>query len=614
MTSISSKPVLLDDTELLNVVADPRARLFQVLTRVTAFGPLIVVCAFFPAFQLLTNPTLNEDASLWGLRSLAVANAPTLGSAIVAGSNELGEPMLYQPPLAAWLNGIVVRTLGSNRPLTSSLVALVATGIAIWLMTRLAKRIGGANTALVSALLMCSHPQILELAITPSNGAIGNCLILASFFGFQRHLEGYAVRISTSLFLSGVVWGLAVLAIGPVAFVVPIVFALHSLNQKAGNGPEFKIKRSFQSQLLQSRTVFRSTLFLIGTGLLVSCWWGFVLLQPHGLSFVRSWLSGLPTEYAAHGNGEWHCNLSSLLQPTFRDWLVQQSLILGWLVVGLERSWHAWRRPTSELARRRYQLMLLWWGVAIVGRLLAGLGCTLMPLNTHVWDIALLCPTILLSAVGIGTFIERDVSRRGEFFLFVLLVSLTAARLTMSWLFGLSCGAIAATILVCGPFLMPTMGRKFFGWSEEGWRQLMQLAVYGSLTACLSLGLSQRSSRTNEEARLADLRERLKTFPEVRRISWIASRDQIPVTLRYLLRSRWPKAELVMSEGWDEGLTQAMKDETDSPQSKFLILEWTRRDIRFSADTGQAWQISNLGDPIRFQDRRLSMALIEPRT
>ncbi len=613
MTTILPTPVSLSDSELLRVAKTPRRRLFQILNRASAFAPLIVVCCVLPAFQLLAKPVLDEVESLWGLRSLAVADATSLADILEPGLNEPGEPLIFQPPLAAWLNGIVVRILGPSHPLSTSIVSLTATSLAIWLTTRLAWRMGGANTALISALLMCSHPQVLEMAVAPSNGSIGMCLMLASVFGFQRHLEGKAVRVSSSLAISGIVWGLSLLVIGPVAFTVPLVFALHAMNQKSGMQPEF-VARSFRNQLLQSRTVLRSTWFLVGTGLVVSGWWGLVMFSAHGMAFLRSWVASLPVECLAQGNGDWRCDLRPLLQPSWRDWFGQQSLIIGWLVVGLERSWHAWRCPVSELARRRFQLLMLWWTVVFCGRILAEVVETHFISNTAVWNVALICPTILLAALGIGTLIERDVSRRGEFFLVVLLASLTAARVTASWSFGMVAAAATATYLICFPMLNTLTGRSGNHWSEEAWRRILQITVYGSLAACLGVGLGIRNSVSEDAHRLADVRDRLKTFPEVRRVSLIATRDPVPVTLRYLLRCRWPKAKLTTSEGWDLGLTEAMNQESQSPQSRFLVLEWTSREVRLSADTGQAWKISAAGEPMRFHGRRLSMVLIEPRT
>jgi|GEM_PF-2282685 hypothetical protein len=633
MTSLTPTPLLLDDSELLRAATAPRARLFPVLNRASAFAPLILVCCVLPGFQLLARPTLNEEGSLWGLRALAVANVTTIAEILEPGINEPSQPLIFQPPLSAWLNGFVIRVLGTSHPLSMSLVSLVATAVAIWLTTRLAWRIGGAHTALVSALLMCCHPQTLEMAITPGNGSIGLCLMLASVFGFQRHLEGRWARVSPSLVTSGFVWGLLVLAVGPVALMIPLLFMLHALNQRSGNQPEFA-KPSLRDQLLLSRPVLRSTLFFVALGLVVSAWWGFVI----GFHGFESWWTNLPVDCLAERSTGWHNDLRPFLQPTWREWFEQQSLILAWMIVGFERSWHVFRRPGSELIRRRYQLLLLWWLVAFVGRNLAEFLGMITVTNTMVWNLALLGPTILLAALGIGTLIERAVSRRGEFFLVVLLVSLSVARLSMSWLigresgrssngdeiiasqmslswlFGLAGGACAATVLIFGPRLIPSTGRTEHGWSQAAWRQLLQITVYVSLIACLSFGLVLRTSANDDEHRLSNLRDRFKSLPEVRRISLIATRDPIPMTLIYLLRSRWPDAELVTSEGWDAGLTEAMNQESKSPQSRFLILEWTYRDLRFSANSGLEWRTKPAGEPMRFHGRRLSIVLIEPQS
>ena len=257
---------------------------------------------------------------------------------------------------------------------------------------------------------------------------------------------------------------------------------------------------------------------------------------------------------------------------------------------------------------------MLWFAVTFGGRFLVEIPGMGPVANTSVWNIALIGPTILLSALGIGTLIERAVSKRGEFFLMILLVSLTAARVATSWFIGLACGAAIATFLICTPLLIRLTGRTANGWSEEAWRQLLQFTVYGSLIVCLWLGLRVRNSVSDDSSRLADLGERLTALPEVQRISLIATRGTAPMTLRYVLRSHCPKAQLVISEAWDSGLTDAMNEESKSPRSRYLILEWTRREIRLPADMAQAWKISAAGDPMRFQGRRLSMVLIEPRT
>ena len=140
MTSLSEKPVLLDDFELLRSAATPQTRLFPILLRASAFAPMILVCCVLPAFQLLAQPALNEEASLWGLRSLAAANATTWAELREPGLNEHGQPLLFQPPLPAWLNAIVFRILGPAYRLSSALVSY-SNGGRTRLTTRLAWRL-----------------------------------------------------------------------------------------------------------------------------------------------------------------------------------------------------------------------------------------------------------------------------------------------------------------------------------------------------------------------------------------------------------------------------------------------------------------------------------------
>ena len=610
MTTVIPNPILLNDADLLRAVASPRQQLFTTLNRVSAFAPLIVVCCILPAFQLLTNPGLNELASMWGLRSLAVANSTTIESILEPGINETGQPLIFQPPAVGWLNGFVVWLIGPSHPLSSSLVSLIATGAAIWLVTRCAWRIGGANTALISALLMCSHPQVLESAIVPTNCAFGLCLMLASMFSFQRYLEQGQSLVSWNLFNSGVLFGVSLLAIGPIAFSVPLIFFLLGLISPPR--PRSINELTNNTRVLGSPAL-GSILILVVVGLLVGGWWEVMMLKQYGNSFSRAWWTCLPKECLEPGESDWRTDVCPLLHQSWREWLSQSAMLLGWLLVGVHRCWQESRNSSVALSRRSYEYLLLWWSVLFVGRMIVEVTGAMTVTNTLVWNIALLAPTILLAALGIGSLIERKVSSHTESLLIVLVAGLIVSRLTMSYASGLIGAVPTATMLVFGPLLASAMSFTNTGWSEAGWRQLLRFTVYASLLGCLSAGLDTRNHPSDDVHRMAVLKSRLELLPEVQRISLIASREPIPVALMYILRSRWPQAELVTSEGWDAGLTAAMDKERQMPQSRFLVLEWTRRDIRVSADTGQAWQITAVGDPMWFYGRRLSLVLIGPK-
>ena len=611
MTPVIPNVVVLNDADLLRAVASPRDRLFTTLNRVAAFAPLIAVCCILPAFQLLTNPGLNELASMWGLRSLAVANSTTTKSVLEPGINETGQPLIFQPPAAGWLNGFVVWVIGSSHPLSTSLISLIATGASIWLVTRCAWRIGGATTALISALLMCSHPLVLESAMVPTNCAVGLCLMLASMFCFQRYLEQGQSLVSLNLFGSGVLFGVSLLAMGPIAFSVPLIFFLLGLISPPR--PR-SISELTNNTRVMGTPALRSILILVVVGLLFGGWWEVMMFQQYGNSFWRAWWTSLPKECLQPEESDWRTDVCPFLQQSWCEWLSQSAMLMGWLLIGLHRCWQESRDKTGGLSRRSYEYLLLWWSFLFVGRVIVEIAGSMTATNTLVWNVALLTPSILLAALGIASLIERKVSSSVECALIVLVAGLTVSRLTMSYTSGLFGALLTIAMLAFGPKLASATSFSNTGWTEAGWRQLLRSTVYFSLLGCLSAGLDSQNQVSPEVHRMAVLKSRLEVLPEVQRISLIASRDPIPVALRYILRSRWPQAELVTTEGWDAGLTKAMDQERLKPQSRFLVLEWTRRDIHVSADTGQSWQIAAVGDPMWFYGRRLSLVLIGPRT
>lgn len=602
-----------NDEDLLKIAVAPQQRLFPYLNRTSAFTPLILVCCVFPALQLLTTPALDDEAAIWGLRALAVGNASTVNEILRPGMNESGQPLVFQPPLAAWVNGIVVRALTPSHPFACTLAPLVATAGAIWVLTRLAKRIGGVNTALSSAILMCSFPPTLKMAISPSNESIGFLFLLVSVFSFQKHLEEKLNVFSFQLLLGGIAWGLSILTIGPIAFLVPLLFIFHAANLRAAIPTESHPANS-SDQMNQRWPVIRSIAIIAGIGVAIGAWWEIMMLSKHGWEFWNSWWNNLPQDCLDRKIVDRQVDSCAAIMPSLRDWFDQHALLIAWTLFGLRRSWSLLRYPPSEMVRRRHQLLLLWWSLAIVGRLLVPMTHPTYVVNTAAWNLVLLAPTLLLASLGIGSLIERSKSQRSEFAFIIALVLLTVYRLTFSWLIALTSVVLAAFVILAIPGFRPAISSPDGLWTENAWRQLLQSVVYVSIAICLSIGIGSEDLRFRDEDHLAELRDRLSEIPEVRRVSLIATRDPIPISLRYLLRCRWPKVGIVTNEGWDTGLTRAMNDESQSPSSRFLVLEWTRRNVHLSVDTFQGWQLKSIGDPMRFHGRRLSLLLIEPQT
>lgn len=611
MNDSVATPVLLSDVELLRVATSPRRQLFHTLNRASGFAPLILVCCVFPALQLLNSPGLSEEASLWGLRSLAVANSSTFQTTLQPGLNEAGRPLIFQPPLAAWLNGFAVRYLGTSHVLSTSLVSILAIAMAIWIVTRCAWRIGGAKTALIAALLMCSHPLVLESSIIPTNSALAICLSLMSVFGFQRHLERNEPNVSWSLLVSGVSWGLSLLAVGPIAFVLPAVFVLHSLQAGSSQAvdPDHAVANEHRSW-----SAMTSAISVLLIGLIVGGWWPVMMFAQYGPVFFRCWWSNIPLECLIQAGMEWRTDLCPVFQQSCGTWAGQSALLLGWLLVGLGRAWRESRQLPREPGCQRYQLLGMWWLLTFAGRMYAELMGTVTITNTAVWSVALIAPTVLLASLGIGTLIERALSRRGEMALLIAVIGPSIAYLTSSWQVGALAALLTLIVLLYGPRMVSsTSGNRPMG-CDAGWRSILKVLVYASIAISVFAGVGLRNPLSSDERRLSLLREELDQLPDVSRISLMASRDPIPVELRYLLRCRWPHTEIVTTEGWDTGLTEAMEAEETAPRSRFLVLEWTRRDPRVSANTTAVWQVSSIGNPMQYYGRRLSLVLIGPKT
>jgi hypothetical protein len=608
MMSTFPAPVILDDAELLKVAATPRTRLFPLLDRANGLTPLILICCIFPAFQLLQEPDFNEQSSIWGLRNLATAKSTTWFGFLEPGLADPGLPLIFQPPLASWVNAPFIRTFGPTHVLSNALVSLVSAAISIGLTARLAYRIGGVSTALIASLLLCSHPQLLEWSVIPGNAALGCCFLLISLDQFHRYFEQGPAVSSMPLVWSGLAWGLLLLTAGSVALIPLPLFACYEWIRQP-------IAQTHESGRDTNRVlpVYKACLMVLGIGMIAGGWWPLLMWIKYGNVFWPRWLTNIPEMCLSSGSIEWQCTALPQLQQTWRQWLAGQVIIVGWVLAGLGRSVDDWRRDSNDVSVRINRLVTVWWTVAFCGRFVAEFVGTKLPVNTALWNLALLPPTILLATRGIETLIERKLSRRAEFLLIVLTVGTTLTPFAVSPAVSIASALIVAAILALGSLLKRIIGRTGKGWSETRWRQILQTMICASLIGCLTTGILQRFLKSTDETGLVEFRTRLTTLPDVQRVTLLSTRDPIPITVVYFLKCRWPDADLVSSEGWDPGLTTAMNKETAFPRSRFLIIEWTR-DIRMPADTSQLWQVSAVGDPLRVLGRRLSLVLIGPNT
>ena len=143
-------------------------------------------------------------------------------------------------------------------------------------------------------------------------------------------------RVLSSVGSHGV---LSLLAVGSLAFILPLLYVWHALNQRTGPGHSAR-GYLFRIQFAPGLPVLRSTLFLTTIGLLIGGWWEIVMGAEYGRAFWHAWWSNLPVVGPSQATSDWQCDLVPLLQPSWRAWFHQNALLIGWLLVGLERSWH----------------------------------------------------------------------------------------------------------------------------------------------------------------------------------------------------------------------------------------------------------------------------------
>jgi len=591
----------LDDSQLLRLAADPRTRLFPEPSRTAILAPLVIVMALLPALAIVRTSGLDEISSRWGLRALDVVVARELPHWLQPGREGFGRSLAYQPPLASWLQASVVRAIGIERPASWLVVSFLATCGCVVAMYRLARRLGGASFSLVVVACLACHPLTLRLATGTTPGAIGLLLIVVSVWGLLGHLEGPPLLVSFRLLVGALAWGLALLAAGPVALALLLPLLLHMGGLRGG------LARAASDSSLAGivRSVWTGTtalLILIATGLSFSSWWEVMMLSEHGTAFWSSWWTGSLLRDPS----------SITLSPSGRSWIADNTLLCGWLVIGLADVFrHVWQ-PTSELSRRRHQLVGLWWLTALAARIVFEFFGPRESVQREAWDAFLLLPTLLIVGSGVEAVVRRRTSPLIEALLIASTAGLVVWRVTGHPTAGLIAFVAALAALALFPAFASRWRGSSHGWSERNWRRFLQVFVVAFLTSQMVMGLITRLRPTLDDVALTELRQRLRTLPPVRRITLIAVDAAAPASLSFLLRSRWSQAQFTIAETWSAESVEKTILPANGRGIENLVIEWSRRDARLTAENFANYQAMPVGDPIRYGGRKLALYIIGP--
>jgi len=593
----------LDDSQLLRLAADPRTRLFPSLRGSSVFGPIVLLAGLLPCIAAVLSSEFSDESADWALRALDASAATKIQDWLEPGRDGLGSGLIHQPPLTTWLLAQSVPRLGTQQLTNWLVISLAATTGAIWVTYLLGRRVGGSAFGLITTLVLCGHPVVLRLATGTSPAAVGLLLIALTVWGFLGHLEGPPQLVSVRMLAGAVALGLALLAVGPVAVAMLIPMLLH-VWLLAGERVRAGTAGRRETRLWQIWIGMRSLVVFGVTAISFSAWWEVMMLADHGSAFWQSWWTGQAILFSTdhHADSFW------------RNWLSQNSLIVGWMAVGLASAIRELRFPSSEHMRRRSQFVLCWWLTAFSLRSLFELPALQKSMLMNAWDASLLLPTAVLTAWGVRTIVLRQTTLFFEAFLLVSTMGLFVWRATNRPDLGLGGFFLGFIFVALWPAIVSRIRRYSEPWKERDWRRLLRAAIVGQVVLHLAAGLFEFPRPSADSLSLVKLRQRISNIEAVPRVT-LMTVSTAPESLLFVLRSHWPNSQFILA-GTRDGTTVsdplAGGETIDSTHE--IVIEWTRREFRLATEFTPNRQTAAIGDyPLRFRERNLMVFRVTPR-
>jgi hypothetical protein len=109
---------------------------------------------------------------------------------------------------------------------------------------------------------------------------------------------------------------------------------------------------------------------------------------------------------------------------------------------------------------------------------------------------------------------------------------------------------------------------------------------------------------------LTELRKRIDPIEPLPHITLMTSSGVVPESLLFVLASRWPDSQLIVSSSRQRRPAQEI---AINAQDEELVIEWTRQEVRISNEISSNKQATVMGDPMRMSGRRLMIYRLSPR-
>ena len=586
--------LVVDDAQLSRLAIQPAQDAAEALNRPAAFRPVVLLCCVLPPLWFASWSTLDGNTAGWALRALAVRHAQRLEEWFEPGVQWKESTLRAAPPLGSWLTASIMPLFPegtAGAAVAISALSMMGASAMLWLWCREAV---GERTALLVILLFAFHPQVAPLAASGEPTALTLFLLLTSAWGFWGHLDQNSGSVSVRLLAGGLAWGLAMLAGGGIAIAFFAVLMLVSLVSQTTQGEE--------TPRLGERSAVRAVLLLGVTGAAIALWWPVMMVQSQGTGVLQDWIG-----IAAQSSLD-----SSNADSTADDsWPATAGALLGWWCLGLWASVRISVFGPAGREQRWNRWILAWSALGIIGRITwAAIDGTDAALRS--WDVFLSLPALILAAQGLDRAIRRETTRVGLAAAIATTVGGVTWESTHHIGVALLVGVAMLGILLLSAPLTIGLRRVRSSWSEEEIRAWVLVAALATIVGHATVTMLPLADNRRDHHQWEQVRRQLASIDTIRQTS-IVSNDQRDLTpWIYLLRSLWPSARLSVANGWDPEITSTLITEAKVPQSRMVVLDWSRSGLRVRSDVGTGWQIDSVLEPRAFRHRRLAAYLIHP--
>jgi hypothetical protein len=592
---------IVDDARLQQLAARRPKDVFPILERAASLSPLVVVLTILPGIVSLESVVLGERDAQWRLKGLEVSTVSSLLDAVDPGASSTVSALRYQPPLGTWLAAASARWFPFG-PASLQIFEYLSAACLVPACYLLMSRLAGRRIGFIAAALAAFHGTFVEQYRHAGPYALAVSAALMACWGFIGHVRQAGEIVSIDLLIGGLALGVCLLAGGPLALVVVFILLLVSLVRVA---PYFEGRTNLaprSRRLWSTWHTVRSLGVMVATAFAAGGWWELMMLYSYGRNFGTAWLFAPPD--APRRILE---TVAPLASTQFAQLILEQLATAGGALGGLTvlGLWIIGRRllatPNGE-SRAPLRFLAVWIACSF-GVFAAGLIDVGAPsLYSDMWRLFFAAACVCCSAVALDEVVRRRVSLL-EF------VCLTFATLASGYAFLRaeslmpSASLRAVFMALAAALLIGRVAQEFCRGSDiREW-----LLIAGLLGAFVLsdawIGLSTLRTPDPDFRALTDFGRSLRPDKVDAEACLLISEGRPPARLEFILKSVWPKAQILAVRDWDEALKVAV-GEGNTPKTA-VVVDWTRGNSRPANPTGARWDAPPIGNPQFFQERPL---------